>query len=222
MAAPLISLLKKCNLLNKMTELRKIGIRSISDLEQYIDEPNVLQFATSLTKQDVTHLFRSSSKQSSAEPELHQQHQSSNRYPPDIETFTPSNESVMKAQSPTIKNINEDDYVMILDTPRTRTANDLNASKVSQDMFVYSADQSTLICGECDFSFTASLIRKRGNTGAHLCCTAWYYYKSQWYDYIPTKIGWKEFAHFLRNVKFCKANGANISFGIDAKTLDIG
>lgn len=35
----------------------------------------------------------------------------------------------------------------------------------------YSADQSTLICGDGDFSFTAGLVAHRGNTGAGLVAT---------------------------------------------------
>eukprot|EP01083_Nonionella_stella_P314483 1133137_1 len=89
---------------------------------------------------------------------------------------------------------------------------------VSPDYFMYNEYQQTLVCGECDFSFTKALIEKRGN-GHHMLVTAWYYYKKQWYTAVPKEIGWKAFSLFLRNLKFCKDTGAKITFGIDARSL---
>ena len=92
---------------------------------------------------------------------------------------------------------------------------------VDPSAFIYNITQRTLICGECDFSFTVDLIRKRGGIGCgnNICSTSWYYYKKQWYHGIPKEIGYQLFGYFLQNLKFCKDNNVKVSFGIDAKLL---
>ncbi len=34
--------------------------------------------------------------------------------------------------------------------------------------------ESILICGECDFSFSKSVITQRNNNGNNMCVTTWY------------------------------------------------
>ena len=66
--------------------------------------------------------------------------------------------------------------------------------------FVYSESQRTLVCGECDFSFTRALIHKRGG-GANLCSTSLYDHQSEWLGRIQTKIGSRAFMVYLDNLQ---------------------
>ncbi len=84
-------------------------------------------------------------------------------------------------------------------------------------VFRYGVDQRTLICCECDFSFTRALINKRGG-GANLCSTALYDYQTQWVGGIQQLIGRDEFYSYINNWKFSKAQ-CRVTFGIDATDL---
>ena len=90
--------------------------------------------------------------------------------------------------------------------------------------FVYTEDQRTLICCECDFSFTASIIKKRRG-GFNLCSTSYYDYTADWYGTNDTpgllrrKVGSKAFRPYCWNLKYCKKFGAKTKFGVDATTL---
>eukprot|EP01083_Nonionella_stella_P072567 195707_1 len=95
------------------------------------------------------------------------------------------------------------------------------ALKVGAHAFVYNKYQNILICGECDFSFTSALIVRLGGCGGNVCSTAWYYYHRQWMKDIIKEIGPESFAVFLGCLKFCKQNGAQVTFGIDAKLLPL-
>ncbi len=81
----------------------------------------------------------------------------------------------------------------------------------------YNVSQHTLICGECDFSFSASLIQQR-KSGRNMCTTAWCYY-DQWVSSVTKQVGFDEFEIFEKCVKFCEKNGCKVSFGIDGKWL---
>eukprot|EP01084_Bolivina_argentea_P017672 32975_1 len=98
---------------------------------------------------------------------------------------------------------------------------DYQSRKVTAAEFNYDINQHTLICGECDFSFSTALICKRGGSGVNLCCTSWYYYKKQWWNQIRKSLngGAFEFNSFLNNLFNCKRTKAKITFGIDAKIL---
>eukprot|EP01084_Bolivina_argentea_P208117 354945_1 len=79
--------------------------------------------------------------------------------------------------------------------------NDYINLKLSPFSLNYNASQHTLICGECDFSFTSSLIQKR-NSGINCCSTAWCYYK-QWIKNLTKDIGANKFKIFEQNLQFC-------------------
>lgn len=98
---------------------------------------------------------------------------------------------------------------------------DYKECMVDPSAFIYTKAQKILVCGECDFSLTVELIRRRGGIGCgdNICSTSWYYYKKQWYNGIPKEIGYQLFGYFIENLKFCRDNGVKITFGIDAKLL---
>eukprot|EP01083_Nonionella_stella_P013368 37654_1 len=85
-------------------------------------------------------------------------------------------------------------------------------SKCRVSDFIYTETQRTLITCECDWSFTKSIIHKRGS-GSNLCSTMWYY-ESQ-YQAIESTIGWST----VSNLEFCESSKCKITFGIDARNL---
>eukprot|EP01083_Nonionella_stella_P013616 38296_1 len=95
---------------------------------------------------------------------------------------------------------------------------DYKGLKGEPSHFKYDQTQSILVCGECDFSFTACLVRLR-DTGINTCCTSWYYYQSQWCKGMARSIGKKRFSVFENNLAFCTRHGVNVTFGIDVKWL---
>ena len=85
------------------------------------------------------------------------------------------------------------------------------------DGFEYDEKQRTLLCCECDFSFTRAFIKKRGG-GANLCSTALYDYQTQWFGGIKELIGSEAFIPYMDNWKFCKER-CRVTFGIDGTDL---
>eukprot|EP01084_Bolivina_argentea_P129786 229184_1 len=77
--------------------------------------------------------------------------------------------------------------------------------QVQPNYFTYNHKQHTLICSECDFSFTLAIILKRGGLGINLCSTT--------FNAGLDKRYWK-------NYKFCYKKRCKISFGVDAKSLE--
>ena len=92
--------------------------------------------------------------------------------------------------------------------------------KLSPSHFMYSKFQNILVCGECDFSLTASLVIMFGGYGSNIVSTSWYRYKRQWLRNICESVGAKKFLTFRVNKEFCEANGVQCVFGVDAKKLD--
>merc|ERR1712003_30052 len=93
----------------------------------------------------------------------------------------------------------------------------LDHLECSPSDFMYSPSQRTLICGECDFSFTRSLLQKRGS-GANLCSTSFYDHDTEWLGRIQSKIGSRAFMIYLENLEFVKSR-CRVRFGIDATKL---
>eukprot|EP01084_Bolivina_argentea_P276611 472007_1 len=81
----------------------------------------------------------------------------------------------------------------------------------------HNTSQRTLIGGECDFSFTSSIIQKRKG-GTNCCSTTWCYY-NQWIKNITKEIGISKFNVFRQNLRFCQKNNCNVIFGIDGRCI---
>ncbi len=86
----------------------------------------------------------------------------------------------------------------------------LNISAYQLD---YNSSQRIFIGGECDFSFTASLI-KHINSGSN-CCSTSLYTKPKWDNMINTIRIRSEIQKFTRNLAFCRKNQCKVFFGVD-------